>query len=259
MRLKGRNALITGASLGIGRSCAIEMAREGANIAVNYRSHSDEAEHVACEIERLGRKALLLQADVADQTAVEQMVAKTADQFGSLDLFVSNAMYSDREVMVEADMDGFRRTIDVTMWGAFYGVRAAAQQMIHQGRGGAIVIISSPHAFLATPGTMAYNMAKAAVDHMGRTAAVELFSHRIRVNIVHPGWTDTPGERKYVTEQELARAGKELPFGRLGHPDEIAKGVVYVLSDEADYMTGSTLRIDGGASLLWTHRARGEL
>ena len=125
MKFKGRNALVTGGSRGIGRACAIELAREGANVAINFRSHPEEAEEVAREIRAAGAKALLVQADVADQKAVEEMVARTASDLGSLDLFVSNAAYSDRELMLDANMEGFRRTIDVSMWGAFYGVRAA--------------------------------------------------------------------------------------------------------------------------------------
>ncbi len=260
MKLSGRNALITGASLGIGRAIAIELAKEGANVAINFRSHRDKAEEVASEVEKLGRKSLLLQADVSQQAAVEEMVAKSASTFGSLDLFVSNAVYSDRQLMVEASMEGFRRTIDVTMWGAFYGVRASAQQMLKQGTRGSIVVVSSPHAVIPIPMAMAYNMSKAAIDHMARTAAIELAKHRIRVNIVHPGWIDTPGERKFFSEDQIQVGGMKLPWGRLGHPEEIAKGVSYVLSDDADYMTGSTLTIDGGVSLpWWSNRADGEM
>jgi glucose 1-dehydrogenase len=260
MKLSGRNALISGASLGIGRAIAIELAREGANVAINFRSHRDKAQEVASEVERLGRKSLLLQADVSQQAAVEEMVAKTASTFGSLDLFVSNAVYSDRQLMVEANMEGFRRTIDVTMWGAFYGVRASAQQMLKQGTRGSIVVVSSPHAVIPIPMAMAYNMSKAAIDHMARTAAIELAKHRIRVNIVHPGWIDTPGERKFFSEDQIQVGGMKLPWGRLGQPEEIAKGVSYVLSDDADYMTGSTLTIDGGVSLpWWSNRADGEM
>jgi glucose 1-dehydrogenase len=260
MKFKGRNALVTGGSRGIGRACAIELAREGANVAINFRSHPQEAEEVAREIRAAGVKAILVQADVADQKAVEQMVAKTASEFGSLDLFVSNAAYSDRELMLDANMEGFRRTIDVSMWGPFYGVRATAQQMVKQGRGGSIVVVSSPHAVIAIPTAMAYNMAKAAIDHMARTAAIELVGYRIRVNIVHPGWIDTPGERKFFTEEQMAVGGKNLPWKRLGRPEEIGKAVAYVLSDDAEYMTGATLSIDGGVSLpWWSNRAEGAI
>jgi glucose 1-dehydrogenase len=260
MKFKGRNALVTGASRGIGRACAVELAREGANVAINFRSHPEEAEEVAREIRAAGAKALLVQADVADQEAVEQMVARAASEFGSLDFFVSNAAYSDRELMLNANMDGFRRTIDVSMWGAFYGVRASAQQMVKQGRGGSIVVVSSPHAVIAIPTAMAYNMAKAAIDHMARTAAIELVGDRIRVNIVHPGWIDTPGERKFFTDEQMAVGGKNLPWKRLGRPEEIAKAITYVLSDDAEYMTGATLSIDGGVSLpWWSNRAEGAI
>jgi glucose 1-dehydrogenase len=98
---------------------------------------------------------------------------------------------------------------------------------------------------------MAYNMAKAAIDHMGRTAAIELAPHGIRVNIVHPGWIDTPGERKFYTEEQLETGAKQLPFKRLGRPEEIGKGIAYILSDDAAYVSGSTLAIDGAVSLPW--------
>ncbi|HEX3982465.1 MAG TPA: SDR family oxidoreductase, partial [Acidisoma sp.] len=182
MKLKGKNALVTGASRGIGRAVAIELAKQGANVGINFRSHPEEAEEVAKEVRAAGGKALLLKADVADIKSVDEMVAKMAADLGSVDLFVSNAAYSDRQLMLDADMDGFRRTIDVSMWGAFHGLRASAKQMVKQGKGGSIVIVSSPHAVLAIPTAMAYNMSKAAIDHMARTAAIELVKHRIRVN-----------------------------------------------------------------------------
>ena len=157
-------------------------------------------------------------------------------------------------------MAGFKRTIDVSMWGAFYGVRASAQQMLKQGTRGSIVVVSSPHAVIPIPTAMAYNMAKAAIDHMARTAAIELASKKIRVNIVHPGWIDTPGERKFFSEDQLQVGGQKLPWGRMGQPEEIAKAIGYVLSDDADYMTGSTLTIDGGVSLpWWSNRDSGEM
>lgn len=259
MKLQGKNALITGASRGIGKGCALEMAKDGANVAINYYSHADEAEAVADEVRRLGGKAITLQGDVAERSRVETMVNETVKAFGSLDLFVSNAVYSDRQLMIDADLKGFDRTINVGMWGAFYGTRAAAIQMVKQKQGGSIVIVSSPHAVLAIPTSMAYNMAKAAIDHMARTAALELAPHRVRVNIIHPGWIDTPGERKFFSEEQLAAGAKALPWKRLGRIDEIGKAAVYICSDDADYMTGSTLTIDGGVSLpWWSNRSEGE-
>lgn len=260
MKFAGKNALVTGASLGIGKAVVLDLARQGANVAINFRSHREQAEEVKAAVEKLGRRALLVQADVADQGAVEAMVATTVATLGSVDCFVSNAAYSDRQLMVEAEMAGFRRTIDVSMWGAFYGVRASAQQMIRQGKGGSIVVVSSPHAVIPIPTAMAYNMAKAAIDHMARTAAIELVSHKVRVNLVHPGWIDTPGERKFFTEEQISAGSQKLPWGRMGTPEEIAGAITFVLSDACEYMTGSTLTIDGGVSLpWWSNRASGEM
>ncbi len=260
MKLEGRTAIVTGASKGIGRAVAVELAKQGANVGINYYSGADGAAEVAREVEALGRKAILLQGDVSDQSFVEGMVQRVVDECGSLEHYVSNAVYSDRERMIDANMDGFRRTVDVSMWGAFYGVRAAAQQMVKQGNGGAITVVSSPHAVLAIPTAMAYNMSKAAIDHMARTAAIELAEHRVRVNIVHPGWIDTPGERKFFSEEQIEVGGQKLPWGRMGTPEEIGKAIVWTLSDDADYMTGSTLTIDGGVSLpWWSNRDSGEM
>jgi glucose 1-dehydrogenase len=249
--LTGRVALVTGASLGIGRATAVAMARAGARVAVNYRSHADQAEEVVQAIRDAGSRAIKVQADVADQQAVEQVVAQTVEEFGKLDIAVSNAAYSDRDLFYQADMTGFRRTVDVTMWGAFYLLRAAAQQMIGQGDGGAIVMVSSPHAFIPAPRAMAYNMSKAAIEHMSKTAAIELAEHRVRVNVIQPGWTDTPGERKFASEETLQRAGAKIPLGRLGTPEEVAEGILFLSDPRNEYMTGACLLIDGGISLPW--------
>ena len=249
--LTGKNALVTGASRGIGRAAAIALAKAGANVAINFRSHPDEAEEVAEQVRAAGREALLLQGDVADADAVEKMVADAVSQFGSLDIAVSNAAYSDREPFYEADMEGFRRTIDVTMWGAFHLLRAATREMLRAEKPGSIVIVSSPHAYIPVPRSMAYNMSKAAIDQMSRTAAIELAEHRIRVNMVHPGWIDTPGERKFASEETLKSAASKLPWGRLGQPEEIGRGIVFLCDPASDYMTGSSLLIDGGITLPW--------
>ena len=251
MILQGRIALVTGASSGIGRATALTLAQAGADVAINYLTLPEAAAELAEEIRALGRRALLCPVDVADQVAVEVMVERIAAELGRLDIFVSNAFYSDEDLFHQADMTGFRRTLDVTMWGAFYGLRASVQQMLRQGQGGAAVVVSSPHAKIAFPRCMAYNMAKAALDQMAHTAAVELFAHRIRVNIVHPGWTDTPGERKFFTEEALQKAAAALPWGRLARPDEIARGILFLVDPASDYITGTTLSIDGGIQLPW--------
>ena len=249
--LKGKSAVVTGASLGIGRATAIALGRAGANVVVNYRSNADKAEEVVGLIQESGSKAVAAQGDVADLKSVEEMVALAVKEFGGLDIAVSNAAYSDRDVFYEADMAGFRRTVDVTMWGAFHLMRAATQQMIRQGNGGAIVLVSSPHAFIPAPRAMAYNMSKAAIEHAARTAAIEVAQFKIRINIVQPGWTDTPGELKFASRETLDTAGAKIPLGRLGTPEEMADGILFLCDPRHSYMTGAALLIDGGISLPW--------
>jgi glucose 1-dehydrogenase len=249
--LRGCVALVTGASLGIGRATAIALGKAGAKVGVNYRSNHEKAQEVVDEIRKAGSDALLLPADVADQTAVEKMVAETAAKFGKLDIAVSNAAYSDRDRFFEADMVGFRRTVDVTMWGAFYLMRAATQQMIKQGNGGNICLVSSPHAFIPAPRAMAYNMSKAALEHMAKTAAIEVAEYRVRINVIQPGWTDTPGERKFASEETLQTAGAKIPLGRLGTSEEVARSILFLVDPANDYMTGACLLVDGGISLPW--------
>src|SRR5258708_6401148 len=153
-KLNGKTALVTGASAGIGKATALALARAGADVALNYLSYPEAAEELAASIRALGRRALLCPVDVADQAAVEAMVQRITGELGRLDVYVSNAAYSDRDFFYQADMAGFRRTIDVTMWGAFHGLRASANQMIRQEQGGSMVVISSPHALHAIPSCM---------------------------------------------------------------------------------------------------------
>ena len=251
--LRGQVSLVTGAGGGIGRASAIALAQAGSDIAATDIRFPDDS--LQREIAALGRRCFLLIADLADLAAVEAVVERTTAEFGRLDILVQSAVYSDREPFLTANLDGFRRTLDVSMMGAFYVVRAAARRMVAQGQGGCIVVISSPHAYIPKPNCMAYNMAKAANDQMARTAAIELIEHRIRVNIVYPGWTDTPGERKYFTEEALLKgAADRLPMGRLMRPEEVARGVLFLCDPASESVTGSTLSIDGGAQLPWWSR-----
>ena len=249
--LKGRVAVVTGASLGIGRATAEAFGRAGADVVVNYRSHPEQANEVVESIRAAGARAVAAQADVSDQAAVESLVSTAVDEFGRLDIAVSNAAYSDRERYFEADMEGFRRTVDVTMWGAFYLMRASTQQMIKQGDGGMICLVSSPHAFIPAPRAMAYNMSKAALEHMARTAAIEAAEYGVRINMIQPGWTDTPGERKFASEETLESAGAKIPLGRLGTAEEMAEAMLFLCDPRQTYLTGATLLVDGGISLPW--------
>ncbi|MCZ2343278.1 MAG: SDR family oxidoreductase [Bacteroidales bacterium] len=247
----GKVAVVTGASSGIGRATALMLAQAGADVALNYFSLPDAAEETAQAIRSLGRTALLFPLDISDPTNVETLFRQTVDQLGRVDHFVSSAVYSDREPFLTANLDGFRKTIDVSLWGAFYCLRAACQQMVKQGEGGSVVIVSSPHAQIAFPNAMAYNMAKAALDQMMRTAATELLGQHIRVNTVYPGWTDTPGERKFFSEETLQQAAKSLPPGRLATAEEIARAIVFLLDPASEYINGTILHIDGGLALPW--------
>jgi glucose 1-dehydrogenase len=179
------------------------------------------------------------------------MVSDAVNKLGKIDTLVSSAVFSDREMFHIADMKGFHKTIDVSMWGAFHALRACTNQMLKKGNGGNVVIVSSPHAVVPYPSCMAYNMAKAGLDMMAKTAAIELIKHNIRVNIVYPGWTDTPGERKFFAEDTLQKAGSFLPMGRLAQPEEIARGIVFLSDPDSAYITGSLLTIDGGGMLPW--------
>lgn len=252
-----RVAFVTGAGRGIGQATAIALAQTGAHVCVND-VNDESASTTAAEVRKLGRQSLALPGDVSNQETVERMIEATVAEFGRLDIAVANAYYSEREPFWTANMERFRRTIDVTMWGAFYTLRAATCQMIKQGGGGSIVAIGSPHAKLAIPMAMAYNMAKAAVDHMVRTAAIELAEHKIRANVIHPGWIDTAGERLHATEEQIQQAAQKLPWKRLGRPEEIARVVMFLCDPKSDYITGSTLSIDGAVTLpWWSHRGSG--
>lgn len=193
--LSGKVAMITGSSRDIGRGCALEMARAGADICVNYHSHGDEAQQVAEEVRTIGRRTIVVQADVSDHAAVDRMVVAVVDKLGHLDVAACNAYYNRRQPFLEIDLDDMRRTWDVILWGTFHTAQSVALQMVRQGRDGSMVFISSLLAFIPYPTSMAYNAAKAAVDHMAATIAGELTGHSIRVNCIQPGWTDTPGER----------------------------------------------------------------
>ena len=260
--LTGKRALVTGAGRGIGRGIAVELARAGAAVAVNDRPDSPDAAETLRLVEEAGGTGTLAPADVTDPAAVDAAVAKTVAELGGLDLFVSNAAHSDREPILDADMADFRRTVDVTLWGAVHGVRAAGRHMRSRfeqaGAGGAMLVVSSPHAEIPFPNAAAYNAAKAGLDQFARTAATEFYKYRIRVNLLHPGWVDTPGERRFFTEQQLADGAAALPFGRLGTVEELGEAAVYLLSDAAEYMTGSTLTLAGGVKLpYWSRRDEG--
>ncbi len=257
-RLKDKVALITGAARGIGQGIALCMAEEGADIVVNdlpptVGADIEDAQGTAQAVEAVGRRALVHYANVADREQVAEMFAVGVSHFGHVDIVVANAARTIRELIVEAHWENVLKTLEVTQFGVFHTCQMAAQQMIVQqdsGRpGGKIIIISSVQATVPIITCAAYGMAKAAVSHLARNMAAELAQHRINVNAIHPGWIDTPGEHKLATEEEIREGVKRIPWGRMGTPREIGRAAVYLASDDADYITGSILQIDGGFTL----------
>ncbi|MBY0504311.1 MAG: SDR family oxidoreductase [Bryobacteraceae bacterium] len=224
-------AVVTGGSRGIGLAAAIELAREGWEV-------------VNADLEP-GGAARFVRTDVSDRASVEQLFAGLP----RVDVLVNNAARSIRSPFLEVSVEDVERVWAVALWGVFHCSQVAARRMVHQGTGGSIVVVSSVHAERAYPNSTAYNGAKAAVNHMARTWAAELAPHRIRVNCVEPGWTDTPGERSYFSEQQIQEQGARLPWGRLAEPAEIASAIGFLASPRASYITGSVLRVDGGFTL----------
>ncbi|MDZ7845265.1 MAG: SDR family oxidoreductase [Anaerolineales bacterium] len=249
-RFEGKTALITGSSQGIGRGIALALAAEGADIILNYRSGAGAARRTAEEIKDLGRKTLICQADVSQRDQVWEMFREAEKIFQRIDIVVANAAYSKRARVVEAEWSDVLQTIEVSQFGVFHTCQFAAQHMIKQElteeSRGKIILISSILAEHPPPENAAYNMSKAAVNALGETLAAELTEHRVNVNIINPGLIDTPGERKYATEDQLRATAARIPWQRLGTIADVGKAVVYLASSDANYVTGSTLRVDGG-------------
>jgi len=249
-RFQGKTALVTGAAQGIGRGIALCLAREGANIVVNDRANLEAAEEVVASVKAMGQEAIFLRADVSDREAVAAMFAGAVEQFGRIDVAVSNAAYSIRQPVIEAKWEDVLSTLEVTQFGVFHVCQMAAQQMVLQEPNGLsrgkIVVISSVQSEVAAAESAAYNMAKAAINQFAMTLAVELDGKRINVNVITPGWIDTPGERAFYSEEEIQASGRLLPWGRIGTPKDIGKAVAFLASDDADYITGTILRVDGG-------------
>lgn len=248
LKLAGKTALVTGASRGIGRAIAVEFAREGADAVLNYARSKDEAESAANEIRALGRRALTHQADAGDRRQVEALFDAALASFPRVDVVVANAAFSIRKPLLDLTTADVERTWAVSLWGVFHTCQLAARHMAAHG-GGVIVVVSSVHSFRPYPGASAYNGAKAAVNQMAATWAVELAGRGIRINVLEPGWTDTPGERTFFSEEELSAAGSQLLMGRLARATEMARAAVFLASEDSSYMTGAVLRVDGGYSL----------
>lgn len=245
--LDGRRALITGAARGIGQAVAVELASRGADVA--FCDISDGRE-TASKCLGHGIRVVSALADVRNRLALENFFDEVRTAFGGLDILVNNAIRSVRKPLLELSEKDVDATWSVGLWGAFHATQLAARAMSNQGTGGNIVSISSVLAHIPFVNSSPYNGAKAALNQMTQTWALELAQYGIRVNAIEPGWIDTPGERAFATEEQIQAGGGRVPLGRLGRAEEIAKAVAFLVSDDASYITGSVLRVDGGISLV---------
>ena len=244
MDLTGKTAVVTGGSRGIGRAICIELAKQGANVVVNYSGSEDKAKQVVSEIEDLGVKAIAIQANVADSAAVDAMMKQTIEVFGTLDILVNNAGITRDNLLMRMKEQEWDDVVDTNLKGVFLCTKAVTRQMMKQ-RAGRIINISSIVGVAGNPGQANYVAAKAGVIGLTKTCAQELASRNILVNAIAPGFITT--EMTDNLPEELKEAMlKQIPLAKLGQPEDVAKAVVFFASDNANYITGQTLHIDGG-------------
>ena len=240
-------ALITGADSGIGRGIALQFAEAGATVVINYAHAQDKAQEVQGLIEQKQGKAIILQANVADYQQVQDLVEQTVKQFGRIDILVNNAGMEIHSPFVDVTEDQFDRVLSIDLKGAFFCAQAAARAMIQQNIQGRIINTSSVHEDLAMPQNVPYCCAKGGMKMLMRTIAIELAPHKITVNNIAPGAIHTPIDADVEADPaKLAALLKEIPLARMGQPDEVGKLAVFLASDAASYVTGSTYVIDGG-------------
>jgi 3-oxoacyl-[acyl-carrier protein] reductase len=242
--LEGKVALVTGGSRGIGRAIAISLAEAGANVVVNYAGNEAAAAEVAAHIESLGRKALIIKANVGVSSEVDAMVKQTLEAFGQLDILVNNAGITRDNLIMRMKDEEFDEVINTNLKGVFNCVRSVTRTMMKQ-RSGRIINISSVVGALGNPGQANYVAAKAGVIGLTKSAARELASRGITVNAIAPGFITTDMTDK-LSDEMKAQLLQQIPLARFGQPDDIAKTVLFLASNEASYMTGQTLHIDGG-------------
>jgi glucose 1-dehydrogenase len=249
MNLSAKTALVTGAAQGIGRGCALELAKAGADVVINDRQPSPLLNALQAEIEALGRRAIIVAGDAFERASCERIVASAIEGLGGLDILVSNPAFSRRGAFLDYETSTFEQTLRGTLEASFHVSQLVARHMVERARGGKIIFISSVHARIPYIHAVAYNAAKAGLNHMAQTIAAELLPHRINVNVIDPGWIDTPGEHRTFGSEAIASAAPKLPWGRLGTPQDIGRAAVFLASDHADYITGTSLLVDGGLAL----------
>lgn len=244
MRLEGKAALVTGASRGIGREIAFELAREGASVAVNYAGSEAKALELVDEIKAMGRDAFAIQADVSNSDSVTDMVKETVERFGKLDILVNNAGITKDNLLMRMKESEWDDVININLKGVFLSTKAVTRQMMKQ-RSGRIINISSIVGVSGNAGQANYVAAKSGVIGLTKTAAKELSSRGITVNAIAPGFITTDMTDK-LNEEVKAEMLKQIPLARFGEPKDIARTVVFLASEDSGYMTGQTLHVDGG-------------
>ncbi len=245
MRLEGKVALVTGAQQGIGRAIAVALARDGADVGVNFLDDASAAEGVAGEIRGLGRRAITVQGDVSQAASVESMVKTVVGALGPPDVLVNNAGVFPRAAFLELPEREWDHVLGINLKGSFLCAQAVARALVAAGRPGAIVNISSS-AVRGDPRGVHYSSSKAGVVGLTRAMALALAPHRIRVNAIAPGLTDTAQPRYGNTEEQIAERAREIPLGRIAQPEEIAKVAVFLASAESGWVTGELIHVNGG-------------
>jgi NAD(P)-dependent dehydrogenase (short-subunit alcohol dehydrogenase family) len=247
MKLKGKVAIITGASRGIGKGIAVRYAEEGASVVVASRSMA-LLKKVVEEIRDKGGRALAIDLDVTEYESIEGVMSKTVAEFGRLDIMVNNAGISMAKPSAELSPRDWQRALETDLSGVFYGCQCAAKEMIRQGEGGCIINITSVYGLVAAPGRAAYCSSKAAANMLTKVLAIEWAKNKIRVNAIAPGYFRTEMVQGVIDSGMLPLGAieKRTPLGRIGEVPEILGLAVYLAGDESAYMTGSIINIDGG-------------
>ena len=246
MRLSGKTALVTGAQQGIGRAIAVALARDGADVGINFLDDRKAAEVVAGEVRALGRRAVLVPGDVSRRGEVEAMVAAVVKELGAPDVVINNAGVFPRVAFLDMQDSDWDLVLNVNLKGSFLAAQAGARAMVAANKSGAIVNISSS-AVRGDARGVHYSASKAGIIGLTRAMALALAPHRIRVNAIAPGTTDTAQPRYGNTEEQLATRARETPFGRMATPDEIARVAVFLVTDEATWVSGEVIHVNAGA------------